>query len=120
MVDLGVDFAGLRFKNPLSAAAGPITSTPYTIRQCIEHGAGSVVVKSVALDEAVQLLPRPGNWFLDRLGERGGLMHCYAGLLSPEKAAETIAAVKPLCRKRGYASHRERLLHRPVDRPRAL
>lgn len=95
MVDLGVDFAGLRFKNPLSAAAGPITSTPYTIRQCIEHGAGSVVVKSVALDEEVQLLPRPGNWFLDRLGERGGLMHCYAGLLSPEKAAETIAAVKP-------------------------
>ena len=96
MVDLGVDFAGLRFKNPLSAAAGPITSTPYTIRQCIEHGAGSVVVKSVALDKEVQLLPRPGNWFLDRLGERGGLMHCYAGLLSPEKAAETIAAVKPL------------------------
>ncbi len=59
MVDLRVDFAGLRFKNPLSAAAGPITSTPYTIRKCIEHGAGSVVVKSVALDKEVQVLPRP-------------------------------------------------------------
>ena len=70
MVDLGVDFAGLRFKNPLSAAAGPITSTPYTIRQCIEHGAGSAVVKSICPDEWTQALPRPGNWFLDRLGER--------------------------------------------------
>jgi dihydroorotate dehydrogenase len=54
MIDLQVDFAGLRFKNPLSAAAGPITSTPYTIRQCIEHGAGSVVVKSVSLDSELE------------------------------------------------------------------
>jgi heterodisulfide reductase subunit A-like polyferredoxin len=51
MVQLGIDFAGLKFKNPVSAAAGPITSTPYTIRRCIEHGIGSVVVKSVGLDE---------------------------------------------------------------------
>ncbi len=99
MVDLAVDFAGLRFKNPISAAAGPITSTPYTIRQCIEHGAGSVVVKSICPDEWAQALPRPGNWFLDRLGERGGLMHCYAGLLSQEKAAATVAEVKPLAER---------------------
>jgi dihydropyrimidine dehydrogenase (NAD+) subunit PreA len=96
MVDLSVEFAGLRFKNPVSAAAGPITSTPYTIRRCIEHGVGSVVVKSVSLDTETQFLPRPGNWFLDRVGERGGLMHCYAGLLPPERAAETISEVKPL------------------------
>jgi len=50
MPDLTTDFAWLRFKNPISAAASPITSTAYTIRRCIENGAGSVVVKSVGLD----------------------------------------------------------------------
>ena len=99
MVDLSIDFAGMRFKNPVAAAAGPITSTPYTIKRCIEHGAGAVIVKSVCLDEETQLLPRPGNWFLDRLGERGGLMHCWAGLLPQEKAAEYINIVKPLAAK---------------------
>jgi len=96
MVDLGIEFAGIRFKNPVVAAAGPITSTPYTIRRCVENGVGAVIVKSVGLDEENQLLPRPGNWFLDRLGERGGLMHCFAGLLTPGQAAEYISMSKPL------------------------
>jgi dihydroorotate dehydrogenase/Pyruvate/2-oxoacid:ferredoxin oxidoreductase delta subunit len=96
MTDLAVEFSGLRFKNPIAAASGPITSTPYTLRQCIEHGVSAVTVKSVSLDEVYQLLPRPGNWFLDRVGERGGLMHCYAGILPQEKALEYIAATKPL------------------------
>jgi len=96
MVDLGIEFAGLRFKNPVAAAAGPITSTPYTIRRCIEAGVGAVVVKSVCLDQETQILPRPGNWFLDRLGERGGLMHFFAGLLPQEKAVDYITEVKSL------------------------
>ncbi len=96
MVDLAIEFSGMHFKNPVAAAAGPITSTPYTLRQCIEHGAGAVIVKSVGLDEMVQALPRPGNFFLDRQGERGGLMHCYAGILTPEQAVEYIGKTKPL------------------------
>lgn len=99
MVDLSIEFAGLKFKNPVVAAAGPITSTPYTIRRCIENGTSAVIVKSVGLDKENQLLPRPGNWFLDRVGERGGLMHCFAGLLTPEQAAEYISVSKPLAEK---------------------
>ncbi|MEW6440880.1 MAG: hypothetical protein AB1640_08065 [bacterium] len=99
MPDLTTEFAGLRFKNPISAAAGPITSTDYTVRQCIETGAGSVVVKSVGLDAETQLLPRPGNWFLDRQGERGGLMHFYAGLLPLDRAVEIVREVKPLAER---------------------
>ncbi|MDO8491837.1 MAG: 4Fe-4S binding protein [Dehalococcoidia bacterium] len=96
MVDLSIDFAGLRLKNPIVAASGPIASTPATIRRCIEHGAGAVTVKSVGLDKENQLLPRPGNWFLDKLGERGGLMHCFSGLLTPEQAAECLSVSRPL------------------------
>ena len=100
MVDLGIEFSGIRLKNPVVAAAGPITSTPYTIRRCIENGVGAVIIKSVGLDEENQLLPRPGNWFLDRLGERGGLMHCFAGLLTPDQAAEYISVSKPLAEQK--------------------
>jgi len=96
MVDLSIEFSGIRLKNPVVAAAGPITSTPETITRCIEQGVGAVIVKSVGLDRENQLLPRPGNWFLDRLGERGGLMHCFAGLLTPEQAAEYIGVVKSM------------------------
>jgi dihydroorotate dehydrogenase len=99
MVDLETEFAGLRFKNPVAAAAGPITSTPYTLKRCIEAGVGSVTVKSVGLDPLTQFLPRPGNWFCDRLGDRGSLMHCFAGILPLEKAVENIRRVKPVAEK---------------------
>jgi dihydropyrimidine dehydrogenase (NAD+) subunit PreA len=99
MPELEIEFAGIPFKNPVVAAAGPITSTPYTIGRCIESGAGAVIVKSVGLDPENQCLPRPGNWFLDRLGERGGLMHYFAGLLSPDQAAEYIETSRPLAEK---------------------
>ena len=94
MVDLEIDFSGLRFKNPIAAAAGPITSTPYTIQRCIEAGAGAVIVKSVGLDEMTHMLPRPGNWFCDGIGDRGSLMHCFAGILPLENALDYISAVK--------------------------
>ncbi|MBN2027201.1 MAG: 4Fe-4S binding protein [Actinobacteria bacterium] len=96
MIDLVTEFSGLRLKNPVVAAAGAITSTPYTIKSCIEAGAGAVIVKSVGLDLVTQFLPRPGNWFCDRIGDRGSLMHCYAGILPLEKAVENISAVKPI------------------------
>ncbi|RJP33147.1 MAG: hypothetical protein C4536_05075 [Actinobacteria bacterium] len=99
MADLEIEFAGMRMKNPIAAAAGAITSTPYTIQRCIEAGAGAVIVKSVGLDELTQLLPRPGNWFCDRIGDRGSLMHCYAGILPLENALEYISTVKPVAER---------------------
>jgi dihydroorotate dehydrogenase/ferredoxin len=46
MADLGVTFAGLRLKNPLVAAAGPITASVEMVHRLADAGVAAVVMKT--------------------------------------------------------------------------
>ena len=48
MANLGVEFAGVKFKNPVLVGSGEPTMRIENIRRCIEAGAGGLVVKSVS------------------------------------------------------------------------
>lgn len=57
-MDLSVDFAGIRFRNPVLASAGPLTETYEKIERLIEAGIGGIVVKTIK-DEPEKSFPRP-------------------------------------------------------------
>ncbi len=42
---LAITFAGLRLKNPLVAAAGPITTNPDQVERLAEAGIAAVITK---------------------------------------------------------------------------
>ena len=47
MADLSVEYAGMKFKNPLIAASGPNTDDAYMIKAAAEAGFAGVVLKSM-------------------------------------------------------------------------
>jgi dihydropyrimidine dehydrogenase (NAD+) subunit PreA len=57
-MDLSVKFAGLEFRNPVLASAGPLTETYEKIERCIEAGIGGIVAKTIR-DEPQNTFPRP-------------------------------------------------------------
>jgi len=101
MLDLCVNFAGIRHKNPIVAAAGHITHEPVNLKKCIEAGASAVTLKSISLDEETWARPRPCHHFLDKYGYRGALMHEELGFLTPELAVKYIKEIKPLAKDEG-------------------
>ncbi|MBA4369389.1 MAG: hypothetical protein C0403_17325 [Desulfobacterium sp.] len=46
MVDMSVNFGGLRLKNPLIAAAGPITTNMDNVKRLVDAGIGAIVTKT--------------------------------------------------------------------------
>ena len=59
MVDLTVEIAGLKFRNPVLPAAGPPVRDGERIRRCVEGGAGGIVTKTISVKAADPLIPRP-------------------------------------------------------------
>jgi dihydroorotate dehydrogenase/Pyruvate/2-oxoacid:ferredoxin oxidoreductase delta subunit len=47
MADLGVEFAGIRLKNPLVVGAGPNTQNFQTSLDCMKAGFGAIVIRSL-------------------------------------------------------------------------
>jgi dihydropyrimidine dehydrogenase (NAD+) subunit PreA len=58
MVDLSVDFVGMRFPNPFMLASAPPTRTAEMIKRAFAAGWGGAVTKSIALEPAKDLQPR--------------------------------------------------------------
>ncbi|MDP2931832.1 MAG: 4Fe-4S binding protein [Chloroflexota bacterium] len=54
MADLSVEFAGIKFKNPVLAASAEPTLNVKNMRRVIEAGAGGLVAKSVSHDPALR------------------------------------------------------------------
>ena len=86
MVDLSVEFCGVKFENPLVLASGVLGITGDGMARVIEHGAGGVTSKSW-WDFPHKGHPNPtmfGNesWFMNAVGLPDA---------GPEKAAEEIA-----------------------------
>ncbi|CAA7600940.1 Dihydroorotate dehydrogenase domain protein [Acididesulfobacillus acetoxydans] len=57
-MDLAVDFMGLKLKNPIMVAAGPLTATGEMLRQAVEAGAGAVVTKTIVNEIRPKVRPR--------------------------------------------------------------
>lgn len=74
MTSLAVEFAGIRFPNPVVASAGPPTSKLAYIRQAFESGAGGVVAKTAVSGElaAMRVQPRPRFRLMDWDGLQAG------------------------------------------------
>jgi dihydroorotate dehydrogenase (NAD+) catalytic subunit len=51
MANLGIDFCGVKFKNPTVLASGVLGVTASSLRNVIENGAGGVTTKSIWLKE---------------------------------------------------------------------
>jgi len=58
-VDLSVEFAGIKFKNPTIAAAAPPTRDLKCVIKAIESGIGGVVPKTMTYEESARTKPHP-------------------------------------------------------------
>jgi dihydroorotate dehydrogenase subfamily 1 len=66
MADLGIDFCGVRFKNPILAASAEPTLSAENMKRVIETGAGGLVAKTVTDSEAMRRLTLRSKWrYLD-------------------------------------------------------
>ncbi len=57
MADMGIEFCGIRFKNPVLPAAGPPGWDGAALLRCAQGGAGGLVTKTISTRPAV--VPRP-------------------------------------------------------------
>lgn len=66
MVDLSVEFCGVKFKNPVLAASAEPTLSAENMKRVIETGAGGLVAKTVTDSEAMRRLTKMSKWrYLD-------------------------------------------------------
>ena len=102
MVDLSMEFLGVRFKNPIVAAAGPTTWSLNNLRRCIEAGVSAITPKSTILDADRWERPaRRSLFFLDKYDRSQVFTHCSRWFHSPDQAAKLVGDIKPLAQKEG-------------------
>jgi len=58
-VDLSVEIAGVKFKNPIIVASGPPTLSSEHIVRCLRAGAAGAVTKTITYDVTQQVQPKP-------------------------------------------------------------
>lgn len=121
MVDLSVNFSGLRFKNPVVAASGHITHNFEHLRRCIEAGVGAVTLKSIVFDPQRWFRDaRPRYFFLDKYGRRNMLTQGGGkGFISPEAGLKTLQKIRPIARDEGVVVIANIGAERPLD-PKAI
>ncbi len=75
MVELGVEIAGLKFRNPVLTAAGPTSRDGMTLLNAAAGGVGGLVAKTVSVRPAD--VPRPNMTAIEkgRTGSRKGILN---------------------------------------------
>lgn len=103
MVDLSVDFLGVKFKNPLVAAAGTLTRLPSNMKNCIRAGVGGVTTKSYHIKSIPSGAALRGHIFLDKYGRPGSMSSTPGRTRLSEERGELkyIEEVKPEAEKEG-------------------
>lgn len=93
-MNLGVDFCGIKFPNPLVLASGVLGVTGDSMRYVVDSGAGAVTTKSTNVEG------RTGHPNPIIITYEGGMMNAV-GLSNPgiEEETETIAEFKKQCKK---------------------
>lgn len=64
VVDLSIEIAGIKMKNPIMNAACPISRDAETMKLLIDNGVGGVVAKTISVKPAI--VPRPSMAVVDR------------------------------------------------------
>ena len=95
-MDLAITFAGVTFKNPLVVSAGSPTINPYTIRRCLEAGAGGISTKSISDQENTWFFPWPANYFADRYEDPGAIATIELAFWPPDVAERYLHEIRPL------------------------
>lgn len=111
MADLNVEFAGIKFKNPVLAASAEPTLDINLMREVIETGAGGLVAKSVSSAEGMRKLSRYSSWrYLNEKHEvaRGKVPRLFtfygragATLLPPREWMKVLKEVKKIADAEG-------------------
>ena len=106
MADISVEFAGLKFKNPVFASSGPISDSPENVEKCCIGGAGAVVAKTVTCLQPLRVYPRPTDFSMNKFGP--GLDRTALGAAklvadeSPEEfARDVLPGMLEVCDKHG-------------------
>jgi dihydropyrimidine dehydrogenase (NAD+) subunit PreA len=111
MSDLSVTYAGVEFKNPIVAAAGPLGRTFHALKSSIEAGVAAVTLKSANADPgpyagtkpAAHVYPRPAHRFLKKHGLPTVMIN-WEGVpvdFTAVKQAEMIRKIRPIARDHG-------------------
>jgi len=98
MIDVRVNYAGLKLSNPIIVAPAGITATVERMKRAQEYGAGAVVVKSLFEKEIARINPSPRFKILrQRLnGLSSFILYSYeqASEYGPERYAQEINRAK--------------------------
>jgi dihydroorotate dehydrogenase (fumarate)/dihydropyrimidine dehydrogenase (NAD+) subunit PreA len=62
MANLEVDFCGLKFKNPVLIASIETTNSPEVIRECVDAGAGGMIIKTLTDIEDMAVLTQNSKY----------------------------------------------------------
>ena len=106
MVDLSVEYLGLKLANPLIVSSSSLTNSPEKVLRCQEAGAGAVVLKSLFeeqieahtrhLEEQAWPYPHPEAFdYLRQTGMRMGEEE-YLELIKAAKKAVSIPVIASL------------------------
>ncbi|MBI4186029.1 MAG: 4Fe-4S binding protein [Chloroflexi bacterium] len=66
--DLSVEVAGIKFKNPVVVGASDLTYDVRGIRQCVDNGVGSIVMKTLSTQAYSRTKTCPFHFSLERFG----------------------------------------------------
>jgi len=103
-VDLSVEIAGVKFKNPIGASSGQITKSAAQMRKIVESGAGSITIKSICNNpETWKPMSVNADMFFDKYGARGCYMPGGFGVefLHPDVGVAVIKEAAPFCKEAG-------------------
>ncbi|MCC6775374.1 MAG: tRNA-dihydrouridine synthase [Hyphomicrobiales bacterium] len=73
MAKLGVEFCGLKFKNPVVVASLETTNSPDLLRQCFDAGAGGAIIKTLTDIEDMARLTENSKYCI--MNDRGEVIH---------------------------------------------
>ena len=73
-IDVSVEIAGIRLRNPVMTAAGPASRDGNSLRKAAEGGAGGLVAKTISVFPAV--VPRPCISVVDKNRVNLALLNC--------------------------------------------
>lgn len=100
VADLSIDFAGMRFKNPIIVASATPSKDAKYMRKCCESGAGGIIAKTVTFEEKLQRYVSPRFTVLHKRGWPWVYSNYSAEFLAtytPEQWREEIVRAREYC-----------------------